>query len=44
VFGALLDRTHDYKLPFFASAALLAVGAVAACFIDPGKRVLGFSE
>jgi sugar phosphate permease len=44
VFGALLDRTHDYKLPFFSSAALLAVGAVVACFIDPGKRVAGFSE
>ena len=44
VFGVLLERTHDYKLPFFSSAVLLAVGAIAACFIDPTKRVLGFSE
>jgi ACS family D-galactonate transporter-like MFS transporter len=44
VFGALLERTHDYKLPFFSSAVLLAVGAIAACFVDPTKRVLGFSE
>jgi ACS family D-galactonate transporter-like MFS transporter len=44
VFGALLERSHAYKLPFFLSAALLLVGAVAACFIDPVKRVSGFSE
>ena len=39
-FGALLDHTHAYKLPFFLSAVLLAVGAAAAFFIDPNKRVL----
>ena len=39
VFGFLIERTGDYQLPFFLSAALLLIGGVAAMKIDPMKRV-----
>ncbi len=38
-FGYLIDKTLSYKVPFLLSAALLAIGAVAACFIDPNKHI-----
>jgi ACS family D-galactonate transporter-like MFS transporter len=44
VFGVLLQRTHAYVLPFVFSAALLAVGALAACFIDPYRPIAGLSD
>jgi ACS family D-galactonate transporter-like MFS transporter len=39
VFGAIIERTGRYDLPFFLSGALLLVGAVASVFIDPTKRI-----
>jgi ACS family D-galactonate transporter-like MFS transporter len=39
VFGFLIERTGNYQLPFFLSAALLLVGAVCALKIDPLQRV-----
>ncbi len=38
-FGYLIDTTKTYKVPFLLSAALLAVGALAAFFIDPNRQV-----
>jgi sugar phosphate permease len=39
VFGFLIEKTGSYNVPFTISAALLAVGMVAALFIDTGKTV-----
>jgi MFS family permease len=39
VFGYLIGTTGSYTLPFTISAALLAVGIVAALFIDTSKTV-----
>ena len=39
VFGAVIERTGRYDLPFFVSAALLLLGAICALFIDPGRHV-----
>jgi len=39
LFGFLIDRTGNYQLPFFLSAALLLVGALFALRIDPLERV-----
>jgi len=39
VFGYLIEKTGSYIVPFQISAALLAVGAIAALFIDTGKTV-----
>ena len=39
-FGFLIQNTGNYKMAFLLSAALLAVGAISACFIDPNKHVL----
>ncbi len=38
-FGYLIQTTGSYKVPFAASAVLLAIGIVAALFIDPTRRV-----
>ncbi|HVY49597.1 MAG TPA: MFS transporter, partial [Minicystis sp.] len=38
VFGALVQSTGSYRAPFAVTAALLLVGAVAACFVDPARR------
>ncbi len=38
-FGFLIQTTGSYQVPFLASAALLAVGIVAALFIDPTRKV-----
>ncbi|AET93177.1 MFS transporter [Burkholderia sp. SFA1] len=39
VFGYLIQQTGSYNVPFTISAALLAVGAFAALFIDTSKTV-----
>ena len=39
-FGYLIQRTGNYQLAFMLSAALLAIGAFAACFINPNNHVL----
>ena len=39
VFGYLIETTGSYNVPFTISACLLAVGMVAAMFIDPSKTV-----
>jgi sugar phosphate permease len=39
VFGFVIERTGNYQLPFYISAALLLVGAVASCAIDPNRKV-----
>jgi nitrate/nitrite transporter NarK len=39
VFGYLIQETGSYNVPFTISAALLAVGAFAALFIDTSKTV-----
>ncbi|WHZ10548.1 MAG: putative MFS-type transporter [Burkholderiaceae bacterium] len=44
VFGFLIQVTGSYSLPFAASALLLAVGIVAALFIDPTRKVSDPSE
>jgi MFS family permease len=37
VFGAIIDRTGRWDLPFIASLGLLLVGAVLAFFMRPGE-------
>lgn len=39
VFGYLIEKTGSYSVPFNISAGLLAVGIVAALFIDTSKTV-----
>jgi nitrate/nitrite transporter NarK len=39
VFGYLVEVTGKYEVPFAVSAGLLAVGIVAALFIDPNRRI-----
>lgn len=39
VFGFLIQTTGSYQVPFAVSAVLLAVGIVAALFIDPTRKV-----
>lgn len=39
VFGYLIEKTGSYNVPFTISAGLLAVGVVAALFIDTSKTV-----
>jgi MFS family permease len=39
VFGYLIETTGSYNVPFTISACLLAVGIVAALFIDTSKTV-----
>ena len=39
VFGFLIEKTGSYNVPFTISAGLLAVGIVAALFIDTSKTV-----
>jgi len=39
LFGFLIQTTGSYLVPFGVSAALLAVGAVCALFIDPTRKV-----
>jgi MFS family permease len=39
VFGYLIQETGSYNVPFTISACLLAVGLVAALFIDTSKTV-----
>lgn len=39
VFGYLIGKTGSYSVPFTISAGLLAVGLVAALFIDTSKTV-----
>lgn len=38
-FGYLIERTGSYNVPFTISAALLALGIVAALFIDTSRTV-----
>lgn len=40
VFGLLIQTTGSYIVPFVVSAILLAIGAVAALFIDPTRTVV----
>ena len=37
VFGAIIDATGRWDLPFVASLGLLLVGAVLAFFMKPGE-------
>lgn len=37
VFGAIIDATHRWDLPFIVSLGLLLVGAVLAFFMRPGE-------
>jgi sugar phosphate permease len=39
VFGYLIQTTGSYEVPFAVSALLLAVGIVAAFFIDPTRKL-----
>jgi ACS family D-galactonate transporter-like MFS transporter len=39
VFGVIIERTGRYEVPFLLSGGLLLVGALAALFIDPTRRV-----
>jgi hypothetical protein len=39
VFGYLIEQTGSYKVPFSISAALLALGVVAALFIDTNRTI-----
>jgi sugar phosphate permease len=39
VFGYLIQTTGSYEVPFGVSALLLAVGVVAALFIDPTRKL-----
>lgn len=39
VFGFLIQRTGSYILPFGISAGLLAIGAIAALWINPNKQI-----
>ena len=39
LFGFLIERTGNYQLAFYLSAALLLIGAVAALKIDPMRKV-----
>jgi len=37
VFGIIIDRTHDWSLPFGGSIALLACGAILSFWMRPEK-------
>ena len=39
MFGVIIERTGRYDVPFLLSGGLLLVGALAALFIDPTRRV-----
>jgi hypothetical protein len=39
MFGFVIERTGTYELPFFFSAGLLVIGALAALRIDPTRRL-----
>ena len=39
VFGFLITRTGSYVGPFAITGGLLAIGAIAALFIDPNRKV-----
>ena len=39
VFGFLIQTTGSYQVPFMVSAGLLAVGVLAALFVDPNRQV-----
>lgn len=39
IFGLLVDRTGSWIVPFVLSSALLFIGAGAALFIDPTRRI-----
>lgn len=39
IFGFLVDRTGSWEVPFVLSSALLFIGAGAAMFIDPTRRI-----
>jgi hypothetical protein len=39
VFGFVIEHTGRYELPFFLSAGLLVIGALAALGIDPTRKL-----
>ena len=39
IFGYLIQTTGSYEIPFGVSALLLAVGVIAAFFIDPTRKL-----
>lgn len=43
-FGFLVQATGSYEWPFAVSAGLLAVGIVAALFIDPTRKLVEVAE
>jgi MFS family permease len=40
VFGIVIDRTHDWSLPFWGSIALLAIGAFLSFFMHPDQPLV----
>ena len=39
VFGIIIDRTHNWSLPFIGSIGLLAFGAILSFWMHPEKRL-----
>ena len=40
IFGAIVDRTGDWNVPFYGSIGLLLAGVILAQFMDPGRPYL----
>ena len=40
VFGIVIDKTHNWSLPFWGSIALLAIGAFMSFFMRPEKPLV----
>jgi cyanate permease len=40
VFGIIIDKTHNWSLPFWGSIALLAFGAVCSFFMHPERPLV----
>jgi MFS family permease len=40
VFGIIIDKTHNWSLPFWGSIALLVFGAVCSFFMHPERPLV----
>jgi ACS family D-galactonate transporter-like MFS transporter len=40
IFGAIVEHTGNWALPWIVSSVLLIAGAVVACFVDPTRLVI----
>jgi MFS family permease len=40
VFGFLIDKTHNWTLPFLGSIALLSLGSIVAFWMKPGEALV----